>query len=255
MPDVESVRRVARAKLGVISRGSTGELGMLARLLDPDEPILAMAIAKVGGLPVPVAARVVVATPRRMLFVSKGMITRREQVREIALASVRGARPMPPDKLELTLDAEVLRLSYVVPTAQLSALADAARGRSDTARFAELDGLARRKLGRFAGLVVQGALVALAEEIAPDEAVVDLAFCVGKPGGIVAVCDRRLVAIPDKGLGSGPPISAGFTEIVEVRADGADLVVRTGHAEHRFEDLAPIDRASVIAARVDAQIR
>jgi hypothetical protein len=254
MPDVEAIRRVARAKLGVMSRGATGEFGMLARLLGPDEPILAMAIAQVRGGGRLFSGRVVVATPHRMLLVGKAMITRRERVREIALASVRGAHATPPGTLELMLDDGVLRL-YVAPPPQLSALADAARGYSRPERFSELDALARSKLGRVIGFAVEGSLVALAEELASDEEVIDLALWSGKPGGIVAVCDTRLVAVPDKGFGTGTPTSVPYAEIVEIHCDGADLVVRGGDREHRFTDLAPPDRAGVIATRVNAQIR
>lgn len=254
MPGQDDVVRVAQDKLGVMSRMATGEFGMLARLLTADEPILAMAFAKVDGWWF--SGRLVVATPQRVLVVGKAMMTRREHVREIPLSAIRSARATAPGSLELELDDEVLRLSCVCPPSQLSALAGAARGHTGSQRFSELDALARRKLGRFTGFVVELSLVALAEELEPDEDVVDLAFWAGKPGGIVAACDRRLVAVPDKGLvGNGPPTSVAYAEIVEVRCDGDELSVRTAHTEHRFEDLAPRGRASVIARRVDAHVR
>ncbi|MBW3652191.1 MAG: PH domain-containing protein [Actinobacteria bacterium] len=253
MPEQDAIVRVAREKMGVMSRMATGEFTMLARLLGPDEPILAMAVGKAEGWWF--AGRLVVATPQRVLVVGKAMITRRERVREIPLSRIRSARATPPGSLELELDDEVLRFSYMVPPPQLSALAAAARGGAGSERFSELDALARRKLGRFMGFAVEPSLVALAEELEPDEAVVDLAFSTGKPGGIIAVCDRRLLAVPDKGVRSGTaPTSVAYDEIVEVRCDGDDLFVRTTHGEHRFEDLAPRDRASVIARRVGAQV-
>ena len=82
----------------------------------------------------------------------------------------------------------------------------------------------------------------------------DLALWTGAPGGIVAVCDARLVAIPDKGRGSDAPISLSYDAIVEIRAEGIDLVARTADAEHRFAELGPADRAGVIAARVGARV-
>lgn len=96
MPDVEAVRRVARSKMGVLSRGATGEFAMLARLLAPDEPILAKAIGhreNVGRL---FTGRLVVATPGRLLLIAKAMVTRRERVDEIPLARVRSARVVLP---------------------------------------------------------------------------------------------------------------------------------------------------------------
>lgn len=255
MPDLETVTRIARDKLGAMSRLATGELRMLVRLLGSDEPILAMAVGRVRGTWRPGATRVVVATPQRILLVVKATFTRRERVREIALASVRGARAVPLGTLELELDDGVLRICAVSPAAQLSALAEAARGTSGGGRFAELDEIARRKLGRVLGASVEGSLIALAEELQSDEAVVDLAFWAGKPGGIVAACPQRLVVIPDKGFGVGAPASVPFSEVVDVHAEGAALVVRTNGGEQRFEPLAPPDRANVIAARVGAQLR
>jgi len=254
MPDVETVRSIARAKMGVMSRGATGEFAMLARLLGPDEQILAMAIGKLRGSGWFFVGRLVVATPQRLLLVGKAMVTRRERVREIPLARVRSARARPPGSLELELEDGVLSLSFVAPASQLSALADAARGRAGPTRFEELDELARRKLGKFLGFAVEGSLVALAEELQPEEGVVDLAFWAGKPGGILAACDARLVAVPDQGFGSGPPTSVPFAEIIEIHADGDDLIVRSRGAERRFDNLQPVDRAGVIATRVRGRI-
>ena len=254
MPDVETVTRIAREKMGILSRTATGEFGMLARLLEPDEPILAMATGKLRKTGWLRGNRLVVATPQRLLFVAKSMLTRRERVHEIPLARVRSVQARPPGALELELEDEIVALSYVIPASQLSALADAARGRSGPARFEELDELARRKLGKFLGFAVEGSLLALAEELEPQEGVVDLAFLAGKPGGIVAACDTRLVAVPDKGFGSGTPTSVPFADIVEIHEDGDDLLVRSRDAEHRFEDLQPADRAGVIATRVRGRI-
>lgn len=254
MPDVEAVTRVARSKMGVLSRGATGEFGMLARLLGPDEPILAMAIGYRKDTGRLFTSRLMVATPERLLLVAKAMITRRERVEEIPLARVLSARVVPPWTLELELEQGSIRLSKAGPPPQLSALAEAARGQSAPGRFDELDELARRKLGRLRGFGVEGSLVALAEELRADEAVVDLAFWAGKPGGIVAVCDTRLVAVPDKGFGSGTPVSVPFADIVDLRDDGADLTVRTQDSKHCFRQLMPADQASVIATRVRARL-
>jgi len=254
MPDVETVRRIAREKIGIVSRGATGEFGMLARLLGPDEQILAMAIGKLRDSGWFFAIRLVVATPQRLLLVGKAMITRRERVQEIPLARVRSAQARPPASLELELEDGSLSLSFVTPAPQLSALAQAARGRLGPTRFEELDELARRKLGKFLSFAIEGSLVALAEELQPEEGVVDLAFWAGKPGGILAACDTRLVAVPDEGFGSGAPTSVPFAEIAEIHEDGDDLVVRSRDAEHRFEDLQPADRAGVIATRVRGRI-
>ncbi len=252
MPDVQTVTRIAREKMGALSRGATGEFGMLARLLRPDEAIEAIAVGKLRDAGWFGATRLVVATPERLLLVSKAMITRREQVREIPLAHVRSARAAPPGLLELELDEELLRLSWMGPPAQLAALAAAARG--TPARFEELRDLARRKLGDVLSFAVEGSLLALGEELGPDEAVVDLASWTGRPGGIVAACDARLVAIPDKGPASGRPISIRFDEIDDIREDGHDLVVRTRGGEHRFDGLVPAERAGVIATRVAARL-
>lgn len=255
MPDVEAVTRVARAKMGVLSRGATGEYGMLARLLGPDEPILAMAIGKLRDGGWFFAGRLVVATPERLLLVAKAMITRRERVREIPLARIRGARVTVPWFLDLELDDGVIRLGHLGPPPQLSALAAAARRQPTPSRFEELDELACRKLGRAQSFGIEGLLVALAEELEPDEEVVDLAFWAGRPGGIVTACDRRLLAIPNQGFGSGTPISVPFADIAEIREDGTGLVVRTHYGEHRFGDLAPPDRAGIIATRIRARGR
>lgn len=254
MPDVETVRGIARSKLGASSRILTGECRMLARLLADDEPILAMALAQVRGGPWGTRGRVVVATPLRVLLVGKAMITRHERVRDIPMASIRGARAKPPGSLEIELEDEVLRLAYAMPPRQLAALVDAVRGGRDPNRFETLDELARRKLGRFAAYSYDASLMALAQELAPEEDVVDLGLWTGSPGGIVAACDSRLVAIPDKGLGTGEPISIAYDQIVEIRVEGTGLVVRTEEAEHRFDELAPVDRASVIATRIDARV-
>ena len=236
-----------------MSRVLTGECGMLARLLDADETIRAIVLAKVRSGAWLTRGRAVVATPRRVLLVRKAMITRRERVRDIPLESIRGARVKPPGSLELELQDEVLRLSWVMPPRQLAALADAARGGRDPDRFATLQELARRKLGRSAGFAYEGSLLALTEELDPREQILDLALGTGSPGGLLAACDTRLVVIPDKGFGSGPPTSIAFHEIAEIRAEEADLVVRTAQSEHRFADLVPNDRAGVIAARVDVR--
>lgn len=254
MPDVETVRAVARSKLGAISRALTGECRMLARLLAGDEPILAMALGQVSGGPWGTRGRVVVATPLRVLLVGKSLITRRERVRDIPMESIRGARAMPPGSLEIELEHEVLRLAYAMPPRQLAALVDAARGGRDPGRFAALDELARRKLGRFAAYSYDATLLALAQALEPEEDVVDLALWTGSPGGIVAVCDSRVVAIPDKGLAIGTVISVAYDEIVEVRADGIDLVVRSEDGEQRFAELAPAERASVMAGRIGARL-
>jgi len=254
MADAEEVRGIARSKLGAMGRMVRAECKMLARLLAADEPILAMAIGRTTGEGRWFRGRVVVATPLRLLLVGKGMLTRRERIREIPLASIRGAKAGPPGSLELELDEGPLRVSTVGPPRELAVLADAARGRRQPERFAQLDELARRKLGRVVGRVLEGSLLALAEELAPDEDVVDLAFWTGAPGGIVAVCDGRIVAIPDRGFGSGAPLSVAFVDIAEIRAEADDLVVRSGQSEHRFRDLAPDDRASVIARRVDVHV-
>lgn len=251
---MEAVTRVARSKMGLLSRGATGEFGMLAHLLAPDEPILAMAIGRVEGRGWFFAGRLVVATPERLLIVGKAMITRRERVEEIPLARVKDARAVPPWTLELELDDGTLRLSHAGPPPQLSALAEAARGRSTPTRFEELDELARRKLGRLRGFGVEGSLVALAEELSTDEDVVDLASCAGKPGGVVVVCDARLVAVSEQGFGRTTRTSMPFADITEIRDDGRDLVVRTQDSEHRYRDLVPLDQASVIANRVRARL-
>ena len=126
MPDVETVTRIAREKMGILSRTATGEFGMLARLLEPDEPILAMATGKLRKTGWLRGSRLVVATPQRLLFVAKSMLTRRERVHEIPLARVRSVQARPPGSLELELEDEIVALSYVIPASQLSALADAA---------------------------------------------------------------------------------------------------------------------------------
>jgi len=254
MPDVETIRGVARARLGAIGRIARGECKLLARLLADDEPILAMVMAKIDGEGRVGSGRLVVATPLRLVLVGKGMVTRRDRIREIPLASIRAARAKPPGSLELDLDEGILRLAYVSPVRELAVLADAARGGRDPDRFAQLDALARRKLGGFFAFSFEGSLLALAEELERDEDVLDLAFWAAAPGGLLAACPTRIVAIPDKGLGSAPAISIPLDAIAEIHADGDDLLVRTADAEHRFADLAPADRASVIAARMRAHV-
>jgi len=251
--DVRAVKQVAREKLGALSRGATGEYGMLARLLRPDEPILAMAIGKLSGGWL-FSTRLVVATPERILLVGKAMITRRERVQEIALADLRAVRVSPPATLELDLDGDQVRLNYLGPAPQLSALADAARGRTGS-RFGELDALARRKLGRLLGFGVEQGLMGLAEALEPEEAVVDLAAFAGKPGGLVAVCEARIVVVPDRGFGSGTPVSVPFADMLEVRHEGADLFVDTSEGEHHLRDVLPPQQAGIIADRVRARLR
>jgi len=251
-PATERVTQVARAKMGVLSRGSTGELRMLARLLDDGEPITAMVMAKVRGSRW-FSGRIVAATPRRLLVVGKAPLTRRERIDEIPLDRIRSARVQPPTSLELTLDRGVLGFSFVAPPPQLSALAHAARRGSGPPRFEALDELARRKLGRLLGFGVEGSLVAVAEELAPDEEAIDLAHWTGKPGGLVVVSTTRVVAVPNQGLGTGTPISVPFAELVDVQAGGTSLTLRTERSEHRFERLAPEDQASTMATRIRAR--
>lgn len=256
MVEREEVVRVAREKLGAMSRMATGEYTMLANLLEPEETVHAMVVAGTGRWRSLAPGWVIAATDRRLLLVSKAMLTRRERIEEIALSRVRGARSDPPVRLVLEVDDEERVFSFAGPPPQVAALVAVARGEGNGGRFAELAALARRKLGRMLAFSLEAELVVLADALGGDEAVLDLAYSADTPSSLVAVCPDRVVLVGPQSLRKRTPAtSIDYADVVSVVDNGDELLLetRTGEARVGLRKVVPADAAPIIAVRIRAR--
>jgi hypothetical protein len=252
--DRAEVKAELRATLGALARTATGEVGMLARALDHGEPIVAAVLygERAGARGLLEGGRAVVATPRRLLFVSKAPLSRRERFREVALDEVAAVTRREALGLDLRLhDGEVIALHVPAPAGQVGRLLDHVR----TAQGApppdreHLEALARRKLGRLNRFAVEEHVGRLAEALGPDEAVLDLAAALGRPGGLLALTTDRLLVVPGVRFGAGPPEEVPADG--EARLDGDDLVI----GERRFAGVVPVERAEALVLRLQGRRR
>lgn len=257
MVERAEVVRTAREMLGAMSRMATGEYAMLAKLLDPEETVHAMVVASAGRRRLFGTGWVIAATDRRLLLVSKAMLTRRERVEEIALSRLRGGRFDPPVRLVLELDDGERAFSFAGPPPQVAAIVAVARGEASGGRYAELAPLARRKLGRILAFGVETELLVLADALDDDEAVLDLAYATDTPVTLVAICPGRLVLVGQQGVRKRtPPTSIDYSDVVSVADEGDDLLLatRTGDGPVRLGRLVPPDAAPIVAGRIRARI-
>lgn len=254
----DEIREVATRTLGrLLSRGATGEYGMLAERLRRDEDVKAMALCRIKGLRVMGAQRLMAATPERLLFVEKALVSRRERFEEYAWQEILGATIRPPAGLHLELaGGRELELSLVQPADQLGVIADLARTNGEGGRFGDLLELARRKLGKFMSMGADPVLLGLAGVLAVDEDVVDLGYALGKPNGIVAVTSERLIFVPAKGFGAGDAVAEPYEAITEIRTEGPDGLLFEGESgSHLLSGIVPEDRALTIVERVAPRLR
>lgn len=249
----DEIVRIARERLGVTSRFSTGEYTMLASLLEPGEEIEAMLLAKPAEAWLLASGVLVVATGRRVLIVSKAMVSRRERVEEIPREQVRGTRLMSPLHIVLELQDGERGFSMAQPGSQLAALAAWAHGRRS--RYDELDEVVRRKLGRLVGAGQELSLPVLDRELGEDEAVLDVAWSAKSPEALIVVCPERLVLVPEQPMRSlRPPEQIAYTDVLWADSDGDDLVLGMPGGLRRFEQLVPGEAAEIIAGRVAARL-
>jgi hypothetical protein len=235
---------------------ATGEYTMLAKLLEPAETVRAMVVATAARWWRPRSAWVIAATDRRLLLLSKAMLTRRERVEEIDLDRVRGARSDPPLGFVLQLDDGERVFSFAGPPPQVAALVSLARGDASGERFDELSALARRKLGRVLAFGIETELLVLADELDEDEPALDLAYASDAPPTLLAVCPRRLVLVGAQGLRNRTPAgSIAYSDVADATHDGEDLVVAlaTGDEHRAFRNLLPAGAAAIIAGRISAR--
>ena len=240
------VAAAARVHLGRLAFAGFREWGLLARLLDADERIEAMAHGKLtGGVPV-ARQRIAVATDRRLFFVEKGFVTGRERVDTVDWDDVASVDAHPPSRIVVALhDGGRFDLSFV-QAPQLSGLLDAVRAhtRTDDAPVhgaRELQGIVRRKLGRLSALALEGHVLALAGELAPGETVLEVAHAAAKPDGLLAATSARVIFVPSGGLRPGAAESLAYDEIGEPRHD-EDGTVALG--DRRWHGVLPAERAA-----------
>jgi hypothetical protein len=252
----EEVVKVARERLGpVTSRLSTGEYAMLARVLDPGEPVEAMVIAKPASTWILGSGLIIAATPRRLILAAKSMLTRRERLETIDRARVRGARMETPIGFVLELDDGVREYTFAMPPLEAAGLVASLCGEPPE-RFSELARLARRKLGRVFGFGLDGEIVVLGRELEPDESVLDLAYATGGSATLIAVCPARVVLVPQQPVRRfGAPEILGYADIRAVVPEGDRLVLRTADGgERELEALVPDGGAAALATRISARL-
>ena len=252
MVEREEVVRVAREKLGAMSRMATGEYTMLAKLLDPEETVHAMVVASTGRFRLFGSGWVIAATDRRLLLVSKAMLTRRERVEEIDLSRVRGARSDSAFRIVVELDDGERVFFWAGPPPQVAALAAVARGKPEGGRFDELSELARRKFARMLAFGLETELIVLADALDEDEPVLDLAYATDSPSILLAVCPTRVVLVGEQGLRTrNPATSIAYSDLSGVTADGDNLELLPGTS---LRNLLPIGAAAIIAGRISARL-
>lgn len=246
--DREEVVRVAREKMGLTARMATGEYGMLARILEPAERIEAMVLTQPAGR---LLARgvLITATDRRLLLVSKTMVTRRERCEEVVRGRVRGARLEPGMRFVLDVDGEERAYAFGQPPVQVAELV--AWARRQTSGAGELEDMARRKFGRVLGFGTETEVVLLAAQLAADEAVLDLAYTTAKPYGLLALTTSRLVFVRQRGLRSGPPPESWALATIEEVADDDGSLLVDGR---RYERLMPEQASGTFVTRMRARI-
>lgn len=160
------------------------------------------------------------------------------------------------------LRGERVELSFAGPAPALGRIADVVRRREDTGArrtltSTELAELARRKLGRLSAFTLEQHIVALSGLLEPEENVLDLAFVAGKPDGLLAVTPRRLLFVPAKGAGTGPPASIALADLRSIAVvDPGTIEAETTTDVTRWERVDPTERAEGIvqlaAARMNA---
>lgn len=231
------------------------EYGVLARMLAPDERIEAMALGRLRGHGLVGAQRLVVATPRRLLLVEKGLLTGRERTRELPWEAVRDVIARPPSRLDVALDGERIALHMLQPPRQVAAIGEAFRARATTGERTapsvdELAALGRRKLGRVMAYGAEPHLLTLAGVLGPHENVLGLGFA----DGLLAATTERLLFLRTKGTGVGETVALPYADIrraavterqgVAVSAAGGDLELDT---------LVPAGSAEAIVGLVRAR--
>ncbi len=243
MRDPAEIKRIARERIGRTALTLGAECTILARLLDEDEPIEAMALGRLRGAGPVGSQRLIVATPRRIVLTEKGFFSRREKTREIPRDAIREIVVTPPGRVDLVLGDERVELSLVLPPRQLAALAGGSRS-------AELLDLARERLGRLFGTASQDHVVALVAELEPDEEVLDLAYA-AETKTLVAVTPSRVVLLTAGAVRIREPISLPYDELGSAALEDEVLVVepRVGEA-HRVGPLSPQGAAAVLAAEI-----
>jgi hypothetical protein len=250
VPTFAEIRDVARHELGAPLAWSGGrEYRVLERLLDPEEPIEAMALGKLAGRVVG-AQRLVVATPRRLLLVEKGFVTGRERVSEIPWTALRDVSVTGAGELVLELPGETTALNLVQPPRQHARLAQLARARLDpeTASlrvgFDELRELAQRKLGRMLAFGATAHLVVLADALAPGETVLELAWVAKGREGLLIATPLRLLEVVTSGYGAKVGEDIRLDQVRAAHFDDDDaLVVLHARGELRRSRVVPADRA------------
>jgi hypothetical protein len=250
VPSRDEIQRVAREALGAsLAWAGTREYGLLERLLEPEEPIEAMAIGKLAGRLI-AGQRLIVVTPRRLLLVEKGFVTGRERLREIPLEHLKGVVVTGAGGLTLELESEAVALTFVQPPRQQALLAELVRARVDPSGaplrtgFDEVRALARRKLGRALAFGATPHLVVLADALAPGEAVLEIAWAGQRGSGLLVATPRRLLEIASDGVGAELREEVELHRITDAHLDdGLDLVVRHAGGERTWSGLLPAERA------------
>jgi len=261
VPEYAEIKRAARERLGgSLAWAGFREYRLLERLLDADEEIEAMVLTRLRGGGMIGSQRLIVATPRRLLLVEKGLLSGRERVEEFAWSRLRAVSVDPPSRLTLQLDGQRREFTFAQPPRQLGVLADLARARIDPERASsvstdELLDLARRQLGRLFGAGMDSHVLALAGALAPDEQPLALAFA-GEPNGLLVATTRRLLFVPSSGLaGVGEVVSLEYAWLRRVElAEPLTVVVDAEGREVRWDGVVPEERALTLVEVASARL-